>query len=213
MARIVADFLETIDLVDVAIVANDTGGAVSQVLVGSHPERIGRLILTSCDAFEKFPPSPQKYLVFVARSRALMWCVTNCLRFKMVQRLPTAYGLASSRPMPPDIMRSFTLPMRANPGVRRDIRQMLRAVDTRYTFEAAQRLRGFDRPALVLWAENDRLFPRDHGRRLAALLPQGEFEVIANCRTFIPEEHPERLADRMRGWLHATEAADVERQE
>ena len=62
MARIVADLLEALDLDDVTIVANDTGGAVAQSLVGHHAERIGRLVLTSCDAFEKFPPTPQHYL-------------------------------------------------------------------------------------------------------------------------------------------------------
>ena len=62
-------------------------------------------------------------------------------------------------------------------------------------------MRGFDKPALVLWAENDKIFPREHGRRLAELLPRGEFEVVPDCRTFIPEEQPDRLADQIRAWL------------
>jgi pimeloyl-ACP methyl ester carboxylesterase len=82
--------------------------------------------------------------------------------------------------------------------VRHDLARLLRAVDIRYTFEAAEGLRGFDRPALVLWAEGDKIFPRDHGRRLAELLPQGRFDTIADSRTFIPEEQPERLADIVR---------------
>ena len=75
LARIVADFITGLDLEDVAIVANDTGGAVAQWLVGHHPERIARLVLTSCDAFEKFPPTPQRYLEMAGRSRALMWLI------------------------------------------------------------------------------------------------------------------------------------------
>jgi pimeloyl-ACP methyl ester carboxylesterase len=208
MARITAEFLQAVDLENVIIVANDTGGAVSQVLVGSHPERLGRLVLTSCDAFDKFPPTPQRYLKVVARSRALMWLLSASLRFRCIQRLPIAYGFVTSNPMPPEIMQSFTSPMRGNPGVRRDIRRMLRAVDNRYTFQAAERLAAFDRPALVLWAENDKIFPRDHGRRLAALLPQGYFETIANSRTFIPEEQPEHLANRIREWLTHTTPSD-----
>ncbi|MDT5245054.1 MAG: hypothetical protein QOD36_2430, partial [Mycobacterium sp.] len=120
MARIVADFLDALDLTGVAIVANDTGGAVAQALVGRHPDRIGRLVLTSCDAFEKFPPTPQKYLEVAARSRILMWIVAYTAKFKGIQRLPTAYGYVTSQPMPADIMRSFTDPIRLNPGVRRD---------------------------------------------------------------------------------------------
>ncbi|OBI51392.1 alpha/beta fold hydrolase [Mycobacterium sp. E796] len=203
MARITADFLDALGLDDVTIVANDTGGAVAQALVGRHPDRIARLVLTSCDAFEKFPPTPQKYLEVMARSRLLTWIVAYTAQFKAIQRLPTAYGFVTSRPMPPDIMRSFTDPVRLNPGVRRDFRRMLRAVDTKYTFEAADRLTGFDKPALVLWADNDKIFPRDHGRRLAKLLPQGQFELITGSRTFIPEEQPDRLVTAIQGFLAA----------
>ena len=207
MAQIVADLLAALELGDVTIVGNDTGGAVAQWLVGHHPERIARLVLTSCDAFEKFPPTPQRYLEVAARSRALMWVVAWSAQFKFVQRLPTAYGWVTKRPIEPAIMRSYTDPVRTNPGVRRDLARLLRAVDTRYTHEAAEGLRGFDRPALVLWADGDRIFPRDHGRRLADLLPQGRFELVADSRTFIPEEQPERLIARVREFLAEHEHA------
>jgi pimeloyl-ACP methyl ester carboxylesterase len=203
MARITADFLEALDLDNVAIVANDTGGAVAQTLVGRHPDRIASLVLTSCDAFEKFPPTPQKYLKVMASSQLLTWLVAYTAQFKLIQRLPTAYGFVTSRPMPPDIMRSYTEPVRLNPGVRRDFRRMLRAVDTTYTFEAAARLTSFDKPALVLWADNDKIFPRDHGQRLAKLLPQGRFELITDSRTFIPEEQPDQLATAVEDFLAA----------
>src|SRR5918911_4455269 len=103
--------------------------------------------------------------------------------------------------MPADAMRAFTTRGRSIAGVRRDLARLLRAVDTRHTFEAAEALRGFDKPALVVWAEDDRLFPREHGQRLAELLPQGRFELMPDSRTFIPEEQPERLAERVREFL------------
>jgi pimeloyl-ACP methyl ester carboxylesterase len=201
MARITADFLEALDLDNVTIVANNTGGAVAQALVGHHPDRIARLVLTSCDAFEKFPPTPQKYLLVMARSRVLTWIVAYSAQFKPIQRLPTAYGFVTSRAMPPDIMCSYTDPVRLNSHIRRDFRRMLRAVDTRYTFEAAARLTNFDKPALVLWAENDKIFPRDHGRRLAGLLPQGRFQLITRSRTFIPEDQPDLLVSAIDDFL------------
>lgn len=52
----IASFLKALDLEDVAIGGNDSGGAMSQVLVSRHPERIGRLVLTNCDTHENFPP-------------------------------------------------------------------------------------------------------------------------------------------------------------
>ena len=211
MARIVADLLEALDLDDVTIVGNDTGGAVSQALVAWHPGRVGRLVLTSCDAFEKFPPTPQKYLEVVARSRAAMWLTTLAAQTRFFQRTPLAYGWVTSRPMPREIMRSYTGAMHRDAGVRRDMRRMLRAVTTDDTFAAAEGLRAFDRPALVLWAEHDKIFPREHGRRLAELLPQGRFEVMPDCRTFIPEEQPAALAARLRTFLAEHAAAGAAR--
>ena len=209
MAAIVADLLEALGLDDVTIVANDTGGAVAQWLVGHRAERVGRLVLTSCDAFHKFPPTPQRYLELAGRSPALMWLVAWTVRFKAVQRLPTAYGWVTSQPIEPRIMRSFTEPIRTIPGVRRDLARLLQAVSTSYTYEAAGALGRFDRPALVLWADGDRIFPRDHGRLLAELLPQGRFELVTGSRTFIPEDQPAALVARVAGFLRHAKVTKV----
>jgi len=205
LARIVADFLDARDAQDVTVVANDTGGAVTQWLVGHHAERISRLVLTSCDAFQKFPPAPQLYLKPAARLRVL-GAVTWLVQFKAMQRTPTAYGWTTKKPIDAEIMRSYTSHLREDRGVRRDLERLLLAVDTRYTYEAADALPSFDKPALVVWAADDKLFPREHGRKLAELLPQGRFELISDSRTFIPEEQPERLVAMIRDFLSASAA-------
>jgi pimeloyl-ACP methyl ester carboxylesterase len=202
LARIVADFLDAMDLRDVTVVANDTGGAITQWLVGHHAERIDRLVLTSCDAFQKFPPAPQLYLKPAARLH-LLGLVAVAVQFKAMQRTPTAYGWTTKEPIDPEIMRSYTRHVRSDNGVRRDLKRLLLAVDTRYTYDAADALPSFDKPALVVWAADDKLFPREHGRKLADLLPQGRFELITDSRTFIPEEQPEQLAGMIRDFLAA----------
>ena len=40
VARLLAELIEKLDLEDVTIVGNDTGGAISQLLVTEHPARI-----------------------------------------------------------------------------------------------------------------------------------------------------------------------------
>jgi pimeloyl-ACP methyl ester carboxylesterase len=195
VARIVADFLEALGLSDVTIVANDTGGAVSQALVGRHPERVGRLVLTSCDAFENFPPKAVAYLPWLARVPGAFRLVGQALRLRPLQRLPITYGWASHRPIERPIVESFIHGLRTSAGVRRDFARMLRATDSRDSVEAAALLPSFDKPALVVWAADDKFFPREHGRRLAEMLPQGRFELISNSRTFIPEDNPEALVE------------------
>lgn len=201
LADILASFLEQLDLSEVTLVANDTGGAISQALVARRAERVGRLVLTSCDAFENYPPKAVAYLKPTARVRPAFWLLTQSMRLASFQRLPIAYGWATHEPIEPRIMDSYLGSLRTDAGVRRDFARLLRAADRRDTLRAAEELRGFDKPALVAWAADDKFFPREHGRRLAELLPQGRFELVESSRTFIPEDNPARLAGLVRGFL------------
>ena len=101
-------------------------------------------------------------------------------------------------------MDSYTRPLRTNSAVRHDFAALVRAISSRYTMEAAQRLPAFNKPALVVWSLDDRLFPMAHGHRLAKLLPQGRLEVIDNAGAFIPEDQPERLAALIDGFITET---------
>jgi pimeloyl-ACP methyl ester carboxylesterase len=56
IARLVVELLDRLDVHDVTIVGNDTGGALVQLLAVESVERIGRIVLVSCDAFDNFPP-------------------------------------------------------------------------------------------------------------------------------------------------------------
>jgi pimeloyl-ACP methyl ester carboxylesterase len=120
------------------------------------------------------------------------------MRVRMFQRLPIAYGWATHRPIEPQIMDSYLTGLRTNPGVRHDFARVLQAARPDDTARADEGLRGFDKPALVVWAADDKFFPREHGRRLAELLPQGRFELVSNSRTFIPEDNPGALVALIR---------------
>lgn len=205
LARIVADFLEALDLRDVTIVANDTGGAISQWLVGHHGERVARLVLTSCDAFDKYPPDPQRILAALARPRPLFWVLAKAMRFRWAQRLSIAYGDTTKEPIDPVVMAANTEGIRTMPWVRADLRRILLAVDDGHMFRAAEGLASFDRPALVVWGADDVLFPPVYGRLLAELLPQGSYTEIPNCMTFVPEEAPGELLTLIGKFLTATD--------
>ena len=56
MARLLAAVLAKLNLRDVTLIGNDTGGAICQLTVTHHPERIAGLVLTNCDAYETFFP-------------------------------------------------------------------------------------------------------------------------------------------------------------
>lgn len=203
LAALLAVFIEALGVDDVALVANDTGGAVSQALV-SRPDlsaRVGRLVLTSCDAFDRYPPPAVAYLKAVARVPGGLWLLGRAVQTRLVQRLPIAYGWATSAPIEPAIMASYVGGVRASAGVRRDLARVLRAARKEDMQRASRGVSAFDRPALVAWSADDRFFPVEHGRRLAALLPNARFELIEGSRTFSPEDQPERVAELLLDFL------------
>jgi pimeloyl-ACP methyl ester carboxylesterase len=193
LADILSSLFDALELEDATLVANDTGGAITQALIGRRPERIGRLVLTSCDAFDRYPPPAVAYLKLVARTPGGLALLGQAVRFKAVQRLPIAYGWATTKPIEPRIMDSYTRNIRTNPGVRADLGRVLKQARKRDMEAASRSVAHFDKPALVVWASDDRFFPVEHGRALADLMPQGRLVVVQDSRTFIPEDRPADL--------------------
>jgi len=195
VAALVADFMAALDLRDVTLVGNDTGGAVCQIVVTTRPERVGRLVLTSCDAFERYPPPPFDLLLrWLPRIPGAVFLTAQLMRFAIMRRQPTGYGLVMRGELDDELTRSFTGPAAASAGVRADVARLLRGVSNAHTLAAAERLPEFDRPVLLAWGGDDRLFPLELARRLAARFPDARLEVVPNARTFVPLDEPARLA-------------------
>lgn len=194
IADIIAAFLETLDLERVTLVANDSGGAISQLVVTRHPERIGRLVLTSCDAFEVFPPTMFKPLGVVARLPGSVFVMSQSMRIRAFQQLPFAFGALTNDPIDTRVLDSYLLPARQSADVRRDLRKFLTSISSRYTLEAAPKLASFNRPVLLAWDDEDRFFKWELAQRLAKAFPNARLEKIEGSKTFIPEDQPETLA-------------------
>ena len=194
LAGLVGAFLEALDLSDVTLVANDTGGALVQILMASRPERVSRVVLASCDALERFFPPAFRFLPIMAQLPGSGWLLAQSLRPRVFHRLPITYGWLTHQPIPPEVMDSYLQPARRSAGVRRDVRRFLRAVHRRHTLAAAESFGTFDRPVLLAWGEDDRLFPMTLAERLAARLPDARVVSVAGARTFVPEDQPEMLA-------------------
>lgn len=209
LAGLITGALESLGLRDATVVANDTGGGLTQIAATTDAERIGRLVLTSCDAFDNFPPRFFRIVLAPAKVPGLLRVFFAPMRARRLRRLPIAYGWLTKRPIEPAAEDSYVLPALTDAGVRRDVRKVLSAVDPRFTLEAAQKLRSFDRPVLIAWSVEDRFFPPEHAERLAALLPDSRLEWIEDSLTFSMEDQPERLAGLIRDFVPATSPASA----
>jgi pimeloyl-ACP methyl ester carboxylesterase len=196
LARLVVDFMDALGLETVTLVGNDTGGAVCQMVAAEYPDRVSRLVLTSCDLYDRFPPPVFKPLAKLVKMPGATWLIAQSLRPRFAQRLPIAFGWVTKRLPEKDVVESYLAPGRASRGVRRDLGKVFGSVDARYTIEAAQKLeQNFDKPVLLAWATEDKLFPIEYARRFADALPNATLEEIDDSYTFIAEDQPERLAD------------------
>jgi pimeloyl-ACP methyl ester carboxylesterase len=192
-ADLIADAIDALELDDVTLIGNDTGGAICQIVAARRPERIARLVLTSCDAFDNFPPKALQPLKPLLSSPGVLRPVLAPARVGAVQR--AFFKTLAKRPVEAEVLDSYVLPAITHSGIRRDLAEFFSGLEPRHTLEAAERLAAFDRPALIAWSRDDLFFPREHAERLAELLPQGRLEWIEDSRTFSPEDQPARLAD------------------
>lgn len=203
VARLVGDFLGALDLEDVTLVGNDTGGLISQLVALDHGERVGRLVLTNCDCFEVFPPKEFVPMVKSAHIPGAVKAALAPMRAAAARRTVLAYG-GLAREIPDEVTAGWIEPARTDAAVRGDLIRFMKAVDKSISLDAADRLPRLTIPSVVAWAQDDRFFPRELGERLAATLPNARLEPIANSRTFVSEDQPEALADLIRGFVRET---------
>jgi pimeloyl-ACP methyl ester carboxylesterase len=200
VAHLIADFIEALGLEDVTVVANDTGGAISQILASERPQRLGAMVLTNCDCLENFLPPMFRPLQWMAHVPGAYAVTARAMRSARLRRSPLAFGMLTHRPLPDELTRSWVAPLEDR-AIRADVLATLKAIDKRDTLAAAQRLHEYPLPLLLAWGRDDVAFKLTFAERLAEMIPGARLEPIAGSRTFVSEDQPERLAELIAGFL------------
>jgi pimeloyl-ACP methyl ester carboxylesterase len=201
VAKVVVSFLDALHLTDVVLVGSDTGGAVSQLVLDEAPDRIGRLVLTNCDAFDVFPPFPFDVLFRLARHERTARLVLQSMRTTVLRHSPVAFGWLVRRKLAAEESRAWVTPYLTDPGVRRDVARFARGWTGEELAGSASWLGRFDKPVLLCWAPGDPFFKLRLAQRLAATFPDATLVEFPEARTFVSLDQPERLADEVLGWL------------
>ncbi len=206
-ADLIAEAIETLGLEAPTIVANDTGGGLTQIALARHPELAGRVVLTSCDAYDNFPPRFFRILLAPTLYPALGRSLFASLRIRALRSTPLAFGWLMRSKLDEAAGDSYVLPILTEKGIGADFARVMRGFDARFTLDAIEKLRSYDRPVLIAWSRDDRFFPPAHGERLAADIPGAQLEWIEDSYTFSMEDQPERLADLIAGFVREPVAA------
>jgi pimeloyl-ACP methyl ester carboxylesterase len=200
VARLVLDFLAALDLTDVTLVGNDTGGALCQFLIDTDATRIGRLVLTNCDAFDKFPPPPFGAIVALGRRAWRLRAFLRSARPTFVRHSVLGYGGLAATALDAELTAGWVRPAVADRAVARDGARFLRGIDKRDLADVATRLGDFAKPVLLVWGAADRFFKVAFAERLQQAFADARLVRIEGGRTFVPHDFPDRLADEIRAF-------------
>jgi pimeloyl-ACP methyl ester carboxylesterase len=200
VARLILDFVEALGLDDVTLVGNDTGGALCQFVIDTDHTRIGRLVLTNCDAFDQFPPPPFGLLVKAGRRPGRIRVFMAPMRWRRVRHSALGFGPLATT-LDEAMTRRWVTPALTNAGVRRDAANFMRGIRPADLLDVSTRLGDFGKPSTIVWGMTDRFFKPAFGRRLADAL-HAPFVPIEAARTFVPLDDPDRLAAEIH---HASE--------
>lgn len=197
IARQIVAFLTALGLEDVTLVGNDTGGAICQFLLDTDASRVGRVVLTNCDAFDNFPPAPFGSLFKAFRSTAAIRMMLAPMRCTAVRHSAAGFGLLVREQLDATQTRAWIEPCLTDAGIRRDVARFARGVDPQELLEVSNRLGGFDGPALLVWGTGDRFFKAAFAHRLVDTFADARLVEVENGRTFVPHDHPRRLAEEI----------------
>lgn len=209
VARLIVELLDALDLQDVTLVGNDTGGAICQFVLDEGSPRIGRLVLTNCDGFDVFPPFPFNVVHLLKRIPGGVEATLQTQRLRLGRRI--GLGILARTTLPDALMRSWCEPFLTEPTIRRETIAFLRAARPQDLMEVSARLHRFDGPALLVWAPEDRFFTIALGRRLRDALRQARLVEVDDAKTFVSWDQPARLAQEIRSFVRepAAQAAAV----
>ena len=194
VARLVGDFLQALDLDAVTLIGNDSGGAIAQLVAAHHSQRLARLILTPCDAYENFLPPAFRYLQLAARIPLAPSVLIQSMRLPGMRRTPIAFGWLAKRRIDAKLLDAWLKPSMTSSGIRRDLTKLLRGISSKDTVAAVETLKSTDLPVLIAWAPEDRFFTMKYGERLAADIPGAKFVTIEDAYALVPLDQPQRTA-------------------
>jgi pimeloyl-ACP methyl ester carboxylesterase len=198
VAGIVNDAIEALDLSEVTLVGSDTGGGICQLAVDARSDRIGRLVLTNCDAFDQCPPFPFNAVFGLLRGPVTIRAMMEPMRLGALRNSAAGFGLLISRP-DKRVTAGWIKPCLNDSRICRDLAALLRDIAKADLTDVANRLTRFDKPVTLIWGQGDVVFKPSLGRRLAAVFSNAKLIEVPGARTFVSLDEPDAVVDAIAG--------------
>ena len=206
-AKMLAEFLDALNIDQVDLVGNDSGGGISQIFAALYPERIRSLTLTNCDTHDNWPPDAFKPFVAMVAAGGLRGTLDAMLSNKAIYRSPEALGPAYERPeeVTDETIETYLRPFVINAQRTRDLERFVLAFDNKHTVTIEPKLKTLKAPTLIVWGTDDVYFDLKWSHWLSETIPgtvrRVEFE---GARIFFPEERPQDFNRELRDFWQNT---------
>ena len=200
LARFLADFCDGLELNDIDLVANDTGGAISQVFAAGHSERLHTLTLTNCETHDNLPPMAFLPTILLARMGLFARLAPRMTRdLRRARKRVYGMGYQDVSNLPENIVRAWLEPLLGTPESAREYQRLLTSLHARDLLAAEPALRRLQVPTLIVWGTGDRTFRLKWAYWLRDTIP-GATEVVEidGARLFFPDERAGELTAALR---------------
>jgi pimeloyl-ACP methyl ester carboxylesterase len=207
-AKMLKEFLDALNIDQVDVIGNDSGGGIAQIFSVLYPARVRSLTLTDCDTHDNWPPEAFKSFLAMAAAGGLRGTLDAMLSDKSVYRSPQALGPAYEHPeqVSDDSIETYLRPFVRSEQRTRDLQRFLAAFDNKHTLAIEPQLRTLKVPTLIVWGTDDVYFDVKWSRWLADNIPGTRRRVEFNgARTFFPEERWEEFNKELREHWQVTQ--------
>lgn len=206
-ANMLKEFLDALNIEQVDLVGNDSGGGIAQIFAALHPNRIRSFTLTNCDTHDNWPPEAFKPFLAMAAAGGLRGALEGMLADKSVYRSPQALGPAYERPeqLSDASIETYLRPLVRTEQRTRDFQRFLGAFDNSHTVAVEEKLKALQAPTLIAWGTDDIYFDVEWSRWLADTIPGTRERVeFEGARIFFPEERWPEFNQALRAHWHAS---------
>lgn len=204
-ATMLREFLDALQIDQVDLVGNDSGGGIVQIFAALNPSRVRSMTLTNCDAHDNWPPAAFKPFLETAAAGGLRGALDAMLADKNIYRSPQALGPAYEHPenVTDETISTYLHPLTSTEQRTRDFQRFLAAFDCKHTVAVEAQLRKLKAPTLIVWGTDDVYFDVQWARWLAETIPGTRRRIeLQGARIFFPEERPAEFNQEVRAhWL------------
>jgi pimeloyl-ACP methyl ester carboxylesterase len=198
LATVVEDFCDALELTDVDLVANDTGGAVAQIVAAHRPDMLATFTLTDCDTRNNIPPKAFLPVVWLSRAGLLARVAPRMARTARGARRAFAGAYQTASAVPDDVVLAFATPVVGTRDAARDFQRTLTGLHSRDLAAVEPDLRRLEVPTRIVWGTRDRFFPLRYARWLGELIPGATgIDEIEGGRLFFPDERADEFVPHL----------------